>query len=234
MTTASLAVIFTVVALPSAAQADTCGGYYFKYFPTSGSISTWCDNADSWGVNAPDGTGYVAQVYGEDWGTWSPGTVLPKRLNAIPSTATTWFSQSSSPASDAGFNSTYDIFIDPQAAPQGRNSLNEIMIWLSYSRNKPLSDNWDSAGNPVPWATNVGLGGRQWDVYLYHWPNGGLTMSYLDRANSGWWSGSLSPFFNHGIANGWYSGNDYLNSIQAGWEFGHGNYSASSWGVAGF
>jgi Glycosyl hydrolase family 12 len=144
-----------VVAMPTAAVTDTCGVYYFKHFATSGSISPRCGDANSWGVNAPNGTGYDA---------------------------------------------TYDIFIS----------------------------------NPAPYATNVSLAGRSWDVYLYHWPGGGLTMSYLDRANSGWWSSSLSPFFNHGISNGWYSSNDYLTSIQAGWEFGQGSYTASSWGVAGF
>jgi hypothetical protein len=234
VTIAMLAAVGSVFVSPAAALADTCGGYYFKYFPTSGSISPWCSNESSWGVNAPNGTGYVAQVYGEDWGTWSPGTILPKRLNAIGSGATTWFSQSSSPASGAGYDATYDIFIDPAYAPTDRNSLYEVMIWLGYNGNKPLADQWDAAGNPVPYATNVSLGGRSWDVYLYHWSGGGLTTSYLDRGNSGWWSGSLSPFFNHGIANGWYSSNDYLTSIQAGWEFGHGSYTASSWGVSGF
>ena len=66
------------------------------------------------------------------------------------------------------------------------------------------------------------------------WPSGGHTMSYLDRANSGWWSGSLWPFFNHGISNGWYTSEQYLNSVMGGWEFGRGNYTAVSWGAVGF
>jgi hypothetical protein len=59
-------------------------------------------------------------------------------------------------------------------------------------------------------------------------------MSYVDPTDSGWFSGSLSPFFEHGISNGWYSGEDYLTSVMAGWEFQQGEYSASSWGAVGF
>jgi hypothetical protein len=173
-------------------------------------------------------------VTGEDWGTWSPVHTLPKKLSAIGSGNTTWFSQNAYPASGAGYDATYDIFIDPSYAPTNRNSENEIMIWVGYRYNKPLSNHYDASGNAVPYATNVSLGGRSWDVYLYNWSGGGYTMSYLDRANSGWWSGSLSPFFNYGISKGWYSSSQYLNSVMAGWEFGHGSYQATSWGVAGF
>lgn len=66
------------------------------------------------------------------------------------------------------------------------------------------------------------------------WPSGGHTMSYLDRENPGWFSGSLWPFFNHGISNGWYTSDQYLNSVMGGWEFGRGNYTAESWGAVGF
>lgn len=134
------------------------------------------------------------------------------------------------------------------------------MIWVGYEGNGPLSNKYGSNGKGIPHQTNVALGGRHWDVYLYKyvsslephplcflfapckkstltfssWPSGGHTISYLDRANSGWWSGSLTPFFNHGIANGWYTGDQYLNSVMAGWEFGHGEYTATSWGAVGF
>jgi hypothetical protein len=231
-----LTVVATIVApltVPTSAYATTCGNYYFKSFATSGSISAWCSNNNSFGVNAPNGTGFVAMVDGEDWGTWSPGTDLPKRLNSISSSNTTWFSQTASPASGAGYDATYDIFIDPTYAPTNRNSLYEIMIWVGYrSPNAPLADQYTSSG-PVAYATNVSLDGRSFTVYLYHWPGGGLTMSYVDNANPGWFSGSLTPFFNYGISHAWYTGNDYLTSVMAGWEFGHGSYSASSWGVAG-
>lgn len=42
------------------------------------------------------------------------------------------------------------------------------MIWVGHQApNSPLTDNYDSNGVPVPWATNVNLGGKGWDVYLY-------------------------------------------------------------------
>ena len=63
---------------------------------------------------------------------------------------------------------SYDIFIDPVYAPTDRNSINEVMIWFGYQApNAPLSDHYDANGHPVPVQTNVALGGRSWDVYLY-------------------------------------------------------------------
>ena len=179
----------SLLAFSATIYAATSSTYYFKGFPTSGSISMWYTNDNSWGVNAPSGTGFVAMVTGEDWGTWSPVHTLPKKINTISSSHTTWFSQTSSPASGAGYDAwydtpflstiffaffakysvhSYDIFIDPVAAPTDRNSINEIMIWVGYKApNSPLSDNYGSDGKPVPWQTNVSLGGASWDVYLY-------------------------------------------------------------------
>jgi hypothetical protein len=228
-----LVAVGAIVLGPLVAHADS-GTYYFKYFPTSGSISTWYTNDNSWGVNAPNGTGFVSMVAGEDWGTWSPDHTLPKKLSDVGSNNKSWFYQSASPAAGAGYDATYDIFIDPTAAPTDRNSLNEIMIWVGYTSNQPLSNQWEASGKAVPYATNVSLGGRVWNVYLSQWPNGGYTMSYLDQANTGSWSGSLSPFFDYGISKGWYSSSQYLNSVMAGWEFGKGSYKATSWGMSGF
>ncbi|KAJ6098160.1 hypothetical protein N7499_002534 [Penicillium canescens] len=209
--------------------------YYFKHFSTSGSIGAWYNNDNSWGVSAPGGTGFVAMVTGEDWGTWSPIHTLPKKINDVNPGHNTWFSQSANPADGQGYDACYDIFIDPSYAPTDRNSKYEVMIWVDYrAPNSPLSDHYDSNG-AVPWARNVNIGGKEWDVYLYHWPTGGaLTITYVDPNNSGWFSGSLTPFFQHGISNGWYSGDDYLTSVMAGWEFGKGDYTASSWGAVGF
>lgn len=230
----TLAILALAVSMPGSALAANSSTYYFKYWSSSGSISPWYTNDNSWGVNAPSGSGFAAMVDGEDWGTTSPVTTLPKQLSAVGSGNNTWFYQTASPASGAGYDATYDIFIDPTAGPTNRNSANEIMIWVGYKNNKPLSSTYDASGNPTPYASNVSLGGRAWDVYLYKWSSGGYTMSYLDRANTGSWSGSLSPFFNYGISKGWYTSSQYLNSVMAGWEFGNGSYTATSWGVSGF
>ncbi|KAF4160324.1 hypothetical protein CNMCM6069_008674 [Aspergillus lentulus] len=213
------------------ADSDT---YYFKHFSTSGSISPWYSNDNSWGVDAPGGNGFVVMVTGEDWGTWSPVHTLPKKIKDLDPGHTTWFSQTAQPAQGKGYDACYDIFIDPTYAPTNRNGKYEVMIWVGHQApNSPLSDHYDSNG-AVPWARNVNIGGKPWDVYLYHWPTGDLTMSYVDPSNSGWFSGSLTPFFEHGIANGWYSSEDYLTSVMAGWEFGPGKYTATSWGAVGF
>lgn len=148
--------------------AATSSVYYFKYFSTSGTISTWYTNDNSWGVNAPSGTGYVAMVNGEDWGTTSPVTTLPKLLSAISSSHYTRFDQVSSPVSGSGYDATYDIFIDPTAGVANRNSLYEIMIWVAHqSPNQPIANSYDSSGNAVAYATGVSLAGRPWDVYIY-------------------------------------------------------------------
>jgi hypothetical protein len=157
----SLALFWGVYAGPSSV-------YYFKYFSTSGTISTWYSNDNSWGVNAPSGTGYVAMVNGEDWGTTSPVTTLPKKLSAISSSHYTHFSQVSSPASGSGYDATYDIFIDPTPGVTNRNSLYEIMIWVAHqSPNKPIANQYDSSGNAVAYAKGVSLAGKTWDVYIY-------------------------------------------------------------------
>ena len=53
-------------------------------------------------------------------------------------------------------------------------------------------------------------------------------MSYVDTSNSGSFSGQLTDFFNYGISKGWYQSSDYSNSVQAGWEFGYGDYYATA------
>ena len=59
-------------------------------------------------------------------------------------------------------------------------------------------------------------------------------MSYVDPSNTGSFSGQLTDFFNYGISKGWYQSSDYLNSVQAGWEFGKGAYYATAWSATGF
>ncbi|OGE54658.1 hypothetical protein PENARI_c005G01163 [Penicillium arizonense] len=190
---------------------------------TSGSIGPWYNNDNSWGVSAPGGTGFFAMVTGEDWRISSP-----KKINDVNPGHNTWFSQSANPADGQGYDACYDNFIDPSYAPTDRNSKFEVMFRVGYrAPNSPLSDHYGSNG-AVPWARNVNIGGKDW-------PTGGaLTMTYVDPNNSGWFSGSLTPFFQHGISNGWYSGDDYLTSVMAGWKFGKGDYTASSWGAIGF
>jgi hypothetical protein len=227
---AALALVFT---LPNSAVAAS-STYWFKHYSTGGNASTWYANDNSWGVNSWTGTGFVAMVNGKDWGWTSPVTTLPKKLSAISPNNTTWFSQSAYPKSGSRYNATYDIFIDPIPEPTDRNSKTELMIWLNWSNTQPLSNAYDANGNAIPTATNVSLGGRSWDIYEYNWSNGGHTLSFLDRSRSGWWSGSLTPFFNYGISRGMYTNDHYLNSIMAGWEFGPGDYTAHSWGTAGF
>lgn len=44
------------------------------------------------------------------------------------------------------------------------------MIWVGYrAPNTPLSDHYDANGAAIPWARNVNLGGKAWDVYLYQY-----------------------------------------------------------------
>ncbi|KUL81971.1 hypothetical protein ZTR_10711 [Talaromyces verruculosus] len=157
--------IFLGLSAPVYSDSST---YYWKHFSTSGTISPWYENDNSWGVTAPEGTGFAVMVTGEDWGTWSPVHTLPKQLKDVSQTHNTWISQIAQPEPGYGYDACYDIFIDPVYAPTDRNSINEVMIWFGYQApNAPLSDTYDASGHPVPVQTNVALGGRSWDVYLY-------------------------------------------------------------------
>jgi hypothetical protein len=91
-------------ALVYAAYSST---YYFKHFSTSGTINPWYNDDNSWGVNAPDGTGFVVMVTGEDWGTWSPVHTLPKKLKDVNPSHNTWISQTAAPARGAGYDAWY-------------------------------------------------------------------------------------------------------------------------------
>jgi Glycosyl hydrolase family 12 len=63
---------------------------------------------------------------------------------------------------------SYDIFIDEVKGPTDRNSNAEIMIWIGYcAPNSPLADHYGADGKALPWATNIQLGGKSWDVYLF-------------------------------------------------------------------
>jgi hypothetical protein len=178
-----------------------------------------------------DRTGFVAMVNGKEWGWTSPVTTLPEKIGDVSPDNNTWFSQSAWPKSGSYYDATYDIFIDPYPAPTDRNSKTELMIWLSWYNTKPLADHYYANGNAIPAATNVSLGGRTWDIYEYTWSNGGHTLSFLDRSKSGWWSGSLTPFFKYGLNRGFYTNDHYLDSVMAGWEFEPGDYTAHSWGA---
>lgn len=59
--------LFLGLGAPVYSQSST---YYWKHFSTSGAISPWYQNDNSWGVTANEGTGFVVMVTGEDWGTW--------------------------------------------------------------------------------------------------------------------------------------------------------------------
>jgi hypothetical protein len=59
---------------------------------------------------------------------------------------------------------SYDIFIDAVKGPTDRNSNIEIMIWVEYTVNEPLADSYDANGEAVPWATNMNIGEKWWDV----------------------------------------------------------------------
>ena len=101
-------------------------------------------------------------------GTTSLVTTFPERPSAISSSHYTQFHQVGSPAGGSGYDATYDIFIDPTAGVANRNSLYEIMIWVTHkSPNKPISTSYDSSGNAVAYATGVSLAGKTWDDYIY-------------------------------------------------------------------
>jgi hypothetical protein len=105
-----------LIAISPVASGPTSSKYYFKYWASKDAhtgatthIDPWYNDDNSWGVDAPEGSGFVAMVHGEDWGTPSPLHQLPKKLKHVHQSHSTWFNQHSNPAPGAGYDATYDF-----------------------------------------------------------------------------------------------------------------------------
>ncbi|KAJ6598447.1 glycoside hydrolase family 12 protein [Mycena vulgaris] len=85
-----------------------------------------------------------------------------KQLSAIKTIPAVWtWSQATTGTVVA--NVAYDLFTSNTA---GGSAVNEIMIWLANFNAGPISAVYNSAGQPVPKASNLSLGGHTWNLYF--------------------------------------------------------------------
>lgn len=179
----------------------------------AGSQCIWLNSTNSWGVNASHtGSGikaYPALVRGCHWSACSSNSGLPKQINSLGSVNTSW---TQSFTGSAG-NAAYDIWFDNSSNPGNRAAQYELMLWLQYRNQQPIAENYDGNGNAIPFASNVSLGGRTWNVYRR-----GDVFSFLLTSQSSSINVSVKPIIDYCVARGWMSSSAYLISVQAGWE----------------
>ncbi len=223
----------------SSALAQNCSGgtisagQYFMmndvWGSGAGSQCIYFNSINDWGANASHpATGgikaYPAVVYGCHWGGCSSGTALPKKISSLGAVHTWWTQSSSGTAYDAA----YDIWFDPSANPGNRAATYELMIWLQWQNTKPIAQTYDASGNAVPFASNISLSGRTWNVYRR-----GNVFSFLPTSQTSWLSIDVKPIIDYCVARGWMTNANYMTSVQAGWEIiTGGTFKTTSYGVS--
>ena len=196
--------------------------------------ATW-SSSDNWGEWKTNGYTIRNDIWGEgagpqsiwansesDWGVWSahPNTggiksyphaekVINKNLSDIK-TLTSNFNVTV-PTNGVAMETAYDIWLN--------NNAYEVMLCMnSYGDVKPISYNYDSYGNAVPYYWGVPVGGHTWNVYRGN--NGGNEVFSFVRVDGNISSGTVDL---QEILNWikdvpeWY-GDVYLGQVQFGYE----------------
>jgi hypothetical protein len=134
----------------------------------------------------------------------SPGTNLPKQISTI-STAPSSISYSY--VSNAVYNASFDIWLDPSPKKDGV-SATEIMIWLN--RVGPIQPIGSQTGTAT-------VAGRTWEVWTGN--NGGNdVISFVAPSALNSMSFDVMDFVDQAIAKGLAQQSWYITSIQAGFE----------------
>ncbi|MFC9316860.1 cellulose binding domain-containing protein [Streptomyces nigra] len=177
----------------SAAQCVTATDTGFRVTQADGSVPT---------NGAPKS--YPSVFNGCHYTNCSPGTTLPAQVSAISSAPS---SISYGYVSNAVYNASYDIWLDPTPRTDGVNRT-EIMIWFNRVGSiQPI-------GSPVGTAS---VGGRSWEVWTGS--NGSNdVISFVAPSAIGAWSFDVMDFVDQTVARGLAQNNWYLTSVQAGFE----------------
>ncbi|MFJ7021557.1 cellulose binding domain-containing protein [Streptomyces sp. NPDC101117] len=177
----------------SAAQCVTATDTGFRVTQADGSVPT---------NGAPKS--YPSVFNGCHYTNCSPGTNLPAQVNTISSAPS---SISYGYVSNAVYNASYDIWLDPTPRTDGVNRT-EIMIW--FNRVGPIQP----IGSPVGTAS---VGGRSWEVWTGS--NGSNdVISFVAPSAIGGWSFDVMDFVDQTVTRGLAQNNWYLTSVQAGFE----------------
>lgn len=224
------ALILTIASLTSVglasttAQADTliCDQYgsttiQGKYVVQNnrwGTSEQQCINVTSSGFQLTTANGsvptngapksYPSIFNGCHYTNCSPGTALPKQISTISSAPS---SISYTYVSNATYNASFDIWLDPSPKKDGV-SATEIMIWLN------------KVGSIQPIGSKTGtatVAGRTWDVWTGN--NGGNdVISFVAPSAVSSMSFDVLDFVRQTISKGMAQQSWYITSIQAGFE----------------
>ncbi|GAA2563799.1 MULTISPECIES: GH12 family glycosyl hydrolase domain-containing protein [Streptomyces] len=220
----ALATVAALVTATAPAQADTtiCEPYgsttiqgrYVVQNNRWGTSATQCVTATDTGfrVTQADGSvptngapkSYPSVFNGCHYTNCSPGTNLPARISGISGAPS---SISYGYVSDAVYNASYDIWLDPTPRTDGVNRT-EIMIW--FNKVGPIQP----IGSQVGTAT---VGGRTWQVWSGS--NGSNdVLSFVAPSAISSWSFDVMDFVRQAVARGMAQDDWYLTSVQAGFE----------------
>ncbi|MGC3000469.1 GH12 family glycosyl hydrolase domain-containing protein [Streptomyces sp. G35A] len=220
----AVAVVAALVTATAPAQADTtiCEQYgsttiqgrYVVQNNRWGTSGTQCVTATDTGfrVTQADGSvptngapkSYPSVFNGCHYTNCSPGTNLPARISGISSAPS---GISYGYVSDAVYNASYDIWLDPAPRTDGVNRT-EIMIW--FNKVGPIQP----IGSQVGTAT---VGGRTWQVWAGS--NGSNdVLSFVAPSAIGSWNFDVMDFVRQAVTRGMAQNDWYLTSVQAGFE----------------
>ncbi|MEU3253524.1 cellulose binding domain-containing protein [Streptomyces sp. NPDC006997] len=222
-----LTALATVVALLTAAPAAQADTLICEQYGSTVIQGRYVVQNNRWGTSAPqcvtatdngfrltqaDGSvptngapkSYPSVFNGCHYTNCSPGTNLPAQVSTISSAPS---SISYNYVSNAVYNASYDIWLDPTPRTDGVNRT-EIMIWFNRVGSiQPI-------GSPVGNAT---VGGRGWQVWTGS--NGSNdVISFVAPSAIGSWSFDVMDFVRHTVSRGMAQNNWYLTSVQAGFE----------------
>ncbi|KAJ7196269.1 concanavalin A-like lectin/glucanase domain-containing protein [Mycena pura] len=148
---------------------------------------------------------------------------INQQLSAIKSIPAvwTWSQSSTSVVADVA----YDMFT---STSPGGSAVNEIMIWLANFNAGPISATFNSAGQPVPVASSVSLGGHSWNLYF---GSNGANNVYSFLPTSGTvpsFNSDIMLFLNYLITNQGLSSSQFLTTLQGGTEATSGSATLTS------
>jgi hypothetical protein len=220
----ALTTLAALLTLSAPAQADTliCEQYgstviqgrYVVQNNRWGTSATQCVTATDTGfrLTTADGSvptngapkSYPSIFNGCHYTNCSPGTNLPAQISSISSAPS---SISYGYVSNAVYNASYDIWLDPTPRTDGVNRT-EIMIWFNRVGSiQPI-------GSRVATTT---VGGRSWEVWTGS--NGSNdVISFVAPSAISSWSFDVMDFVDQAVARGMAQSNWYLTSVQAGFE----------------
>jgi hypothetical protein len=170
---------------------------------------------------------YPNIFYGNEEGTTSPGSVLPKMVSTLQSVTSSWnFTPGGNPPPTDSWDIAYDIWLGPTSNctsgfPCGGT---ELMIWVDY---QGLSGYQTAVGGPLS------VSGSKWQLWKAVGGGGSNTWTYLSYLTQ---TPSAVPltdlniltFIQDAVSKGFVQPSWYLYSIPAGIEIRQGGIPFTS------